>query len=77
MIKQRYQSRAHINLDTTNFAGALERGLDEPDENGNDTQAAMFEKLRSILDDENLHHFGNSSSVSEGSVNDRILYLQY
>jgi len=77
MIKQHYQSRTRINLDATNFAGAPERGLDEPDENRNDTLAVMYEKLRSILNDENLHHFGSSSSESEGSVNDCILYLQY
>jgi len=64
-------------LDATNFAGAPERGLDKLDKNGNDILAVTYKKLKSILDDKNLHYFGNSSSESKGLVNDCILYLQY
>jgi hypothetical protein len=72
LIKQ-YRSCAHINSDATEFAGAPEGGPDEP------FDTTMYDNLRRTLDDKNLHHFGDSDSQSEGSVNScsHILYLQY
>lgn len=64
---------AHINsdADATKFLGAPER---EPDVD----ERVGLQKLFKMLKEKQLHRFGGSDCVSEGSVRVRfILYLQH